>query len=64
MREVTIQLFQQWLVARKGGLGTRPRVDWRDFPSPLAAKVAAEVEDHSMEAIRSSIEKGRRGGNV
>ncbi len=61
MREVTIQLFQQWLVARKGGLGNRPRVDWREFPSPLATSVSTEVTDHSMGAIRSSIEKGRRG---
>ena len=59
MREVTIQLFRQWLLARQGGLGTRPRVNWRDFPSPLASRISAEVGDHSMEAIRTSIEKGR-----
>lgn len=61
MREVTIQLFQRWLVARKGGLGMRPRVNWREFESPLAHRLSGEVTDHSMEGIRSSIEKGRRG---
>ena len=63
MREVTIQLFQQWLVARKGGIGGRPRVNWREFRSPLASRIANEVSDHSMEAIRSSIVKGRHGAD-
>ncbi len=59
MREVTIQLFQQWLAARKGAVGGPPRVNWREFRSPLASRVPDEVSDHSMEAIRSSISKGR-----
>ncbi len=63
MREVTIQLFQQWLVARKGVAGGCPRVDWREFRSPLASHVSKEVADHSMEAIRTSIAKGRSGAD-
>lgn len=63
MREVTIHLFQQWLVARKAGAIGQPRVDWQNFRSPLASRVSKKVSDHSMEAIRSSIAKGRYGAN-
>ena len=59
MREVTIRLFEQWLITRKGGVESYPRVNWREFRSPLAAKMPEEVSDHSMEAIRASIKKGR-----
>ena len=63
MREVTIQLFQQWLVARNGVPGGCPRVNWREFRSPLASHVSKEITDHSMEAIRSSIAKKRYGAD-
>lgn len=63
MREVTIQLFQQWLMARKGGFEPRPRVQWREFSSPLGGQIPNRIKDHSMEAIRLSIAKGRDGKN-
>ncbi|NBB79553.1 MAG: hypothetical protein GVY36_08930 [Verrucomicrobia bacterium] len=63
MRDITLQLFRQWLVARKAVSSGQPRVDWRNFQSPLAARVSKDVSDHSMEAIRSSIAKRRHGAN-
>lgn len=63
MREVTIQLFRQWLAARRGGVGGRPRVNWRQFRSPLASRVPDEISDHSLDGIRSSIAKGKYGAD-
>ncbi len=63
MREVTIELFRQWLVTRKAVSTGQPRVDWRSFRSPLASRIPKDISDHSMQAIRSSIAKKRYDAN-
>lgn len=57
MREVTINLFDQWLREGKGRKTATAAVDWRHFRSPLADYVSKDVTDHSMEGIRASIRK-------
>lgn len=57
VREVTIHLFERWLRERKSEKVSTAAVDWRNFQSPLARFVPKDVTDHSMEAVRESIQK-------
>ena len=55
VKDVVISLFQQWLghSPDKQSLET----DWAQFKAPLRHLKKSEVTDHSMDAIRASIEK-------
>jgi hypothetical protein len=57
VREVTIGLFERWLRERESRNVSTAAVDWRDFKSPLAQFVPKDVTDHSIDAIRTSIQK-------
>jgi hypothetical protein len=55
VREVAIQLFEQWLRQKKQPTVPATPIDWQSFEPPLAALVPSEVTDHSTEAMREAI---------
>jgi hypothetical protein len=55
VREVAIQLFEQWLRQKKQTPVIPSPTDWQNFQPPLAHLVPSRVIDHSNEAIRKSI---------
>lgn len=57
LREVAIGLFERWLREQARGAGKAPAVDWRNYKAPLAAWIPDDVTDHSLDAMRKSVER-------
>ena len=55
LRDVAIQLFEQWLRQKKQQVPTVIAVDWQNFQSPLAHLVPSSVKDHNTAAMRESV---------
>ncbi|HBE22634.1 MAG TPA: hypothetical protein DDW21_04150 [Verrucomicrobiales bacterium] len=55
LRDVAIQLFEQWLRQKKQQAPTVIAVDWQNFQSPLAHLVPSSVKDHNTAAMRESV---------
>lgn len=55
VREVAIQLFEQWLKQKKPVVPYASPVDWLNFQAPLAGFVEDRGADHEMSAMRESI---------
>ena len=57
VREVVVALFQQWIANGKTLGASTPPVDWNSHRPPLGHLVSGETADHSMGAVRESIEE-------
>jgi len=55
VREVTIQLFEQWLKKKKQPALHANPVDWLAFQPPLAGLVQEPIADHGTDAMRETI---------
>ena len=55
LRDVAIQLFEQWLRSKQQQAPTVIAVDWQNFQAPLAHLVPSSVTDHSTAAMRESV---------
>lgn len=55
LRDVAIQLFEQWLRTKQQQAPTVIAVDWQNFQAPLAHLVPSSVTDHSTAAMRESV---------
>ncbi len=56
VREVVVALFQQWIDKGRALGSSAPPVEWNSHRPPLDHLLSGETADHSMEAIRESIE--------
>ena len=55
VRDVAINLFQQWLRQKNQPSTLATPTDWQNFQPPLSHLVPDSVKEHSIDAMRKSV---------